>query len=47
MLVDSSSIFYSSKKWIKETVLSLSVKNEIKCARKFQLLTFDVSNVDI
>ena len=37
-----SSIFYYSKKkkkWITETVLSFVKKNEIKCARTFEMLT--------
>ena len=34
-----SLIFDYRKKWIKETVLSFCVKNEIKCARTFEMLT--------
>lgn len=33
-----SSIFYYSKKWIKETI-KFCIKNEIKCARTFEMLT--------
>ena len=34
-----SSIFFYSKKWIKETVLSeFHVENEIKCAKIFKML---------
>ena len=35
----SSSIFAYSKKWIKEYVIKFSVKNKIKCADAFRMLT--------
>ena len=34
-----SSIFYYSKKWIKETLSSFVLKNKIKCTRTFKMLT--------
>ena len=34
-----SSIFYYPKKWHKETLFSFVYKNEIKCARIFEMLT--------
>ena len=42
-----SSIFYYSKKWIKDSVLSFVLINEIKCARTFEMLTAAVGESTI